>query len=452
MVKKSFFMASVCALMVGMITGCASTDVPSQKLDIEVSETVEEEAVTPRNTVKEKKTETATTQTPRTSEQNRTTDKTQSGTAKTESTKTEPPKTTTTKTETTKTTTTKSGSTTVQTTEETKVTVTVTNVEEKKTQTTITGNDKSKSDSTSKPTSQTYDDEDLDDFIAWLMGLDGNYSELDTGTDSYDDSDDYGNYGWDNFFFGTTTSNVKINEKGMTVETRFDVPEGYERVSVAAGSYEDFYRKLPLKPAGTPIYYYDGQKKNSNYHAAVLDFPQLKEDLLQCADSCMKMRAEYLYSKGYYNKIAFTAESGVLIPFSKYVDGYRLTGSGWKSGYKKGTSREIFDEYLKIVYSYASTRSMAKEIVPIKISDLRIGDVFVKSGSPGHAVFVVDMAVNKKTGKKIMLIGQGYLPAQDLHIVKSMESISPWFYVEDDSWGGMDFSFPKGSQGRWPER
>ena len=111
MVKKSFFMASVCALMVGMITGCASTDVPSQKLDIEVSETVEEEAVTPRNTVKEKKTETATTQTPRTSEQNRTTDKTQSGTAKTESTKTEPPKTITTKTETTKTTTTKSGST-----------------------------------------------------------------------------------------------------------------------------------------------------------------------------------------------------------------------------------------------------------------------------------------------------------------------------------------------------
>ncbi|MBO7639479.1 MAG: hypothetical protein J6S91_10940 [Treponema sp.] len=284
------------------------------------------------------------------------------------------------------------------------------------------------------------------------MGLDGNYSELDTGTDSYDDSDDYGNYGWDNFFFGTTTSNVKINEKGMTVETRFDVPEGYERVKVTAGSYEDFYRKLPLKPAGTPVYYYDGQKKNVNYHAAVLDFPQLKEDLLQCADACMKMRAEYLYSKGLYDKIAFTAESGVLIPFSRYVDGYRLTGSGWKSGYKKGTSRDIFDEYLKIVYSYASTRSLAKEIVPIKISDLRIGDIFVKSGSPGHSVFVVDMAVNKKTGKKIMLIGQGYLPAQDLHIVKSMESISPWFYVEDDSWGGMDFSFPKGSQGRWPER
>ena len=394
------------AITLFLMTGCESTDLPEQKLVIEVNENAREEKTAPRTATTQRKTETASV----------TSESKQDKTSTAEKPKTSEPSET-----------------------------------RSKTQTTVTGNDKSKSGTSSKPSSQTYDDEDLDDFIAWLMGLDGNYSELDTGTDSYDDSDDYGNYGWDNFFFGSTTSNVKINEKGMTVETRFDVPEGYERVKVTAGSYEDFYRKLPLKAAGTPVYYYDGQKKNGNYHAAVLDFPQLKEDLLQCADSCMKMRAEYLYSKGLYDKIAFTAESGVLIPFSRYVDGYRLTGSGWKSGYKKGTSREIFDEYLKIVYSYASTRSMAKEIVPIKLSDLRIGDVFVKSGSPGHAVFVADMAVDKKTGKKIMLIGQGYLPAQDLHIVKSMESISPWFYVEDDSWGCMEFSFPKGSQGRWPE-
>ena len=343
------------AITLFLMTGCESTDLPEQKLVIEVNENAREEKTAPRTATTQRKTETASV----------TSESKQDKTSTAEKPKTSEPSET-----------------------------------RSKTQTTVTGNDKSKSGTSSKPSSQTYDDEDLDDFIAWLMGLDGNYSELDTGTDSYDDSDDYGNYGWDNFFFGSTTSNVKINEKGMTVETRFDVPEGYERVKVTAGSYEDFYRKLPLKAAGTPVYYYDGQKKNGNYHAAVLDFPQLKEDLLQCADSCMKMRAEYLYSKGLYDKIAFTAESGVLIPFSRYVDGYRLTGSGWKSGYKKGTSREIFDEYLKIVYSYASTRSMAKEIVPIKLSDLRIGDVFVKSGSPGHAVFVADMAVDKRQERK----------------------------------------------------
>ena len=252
--------------------------------------------------------------------------------------------------------------------------------------------------------------------------------------------------------FSPRGSSVEINESGMTVETRIAVPEGYERVPVEKGSYEEFYRKLPLKPAGTSVYYYDGQKKNSSYHAAVYDFPNLSEDLLQCADACMKMRAEYYYARGEYDKIGFNAESGTYLPFKKFMDGYRLTGSGWKSGYAKGSSRKIFDEYLRIVYSYASTRSMAKEVLPIDIKDLKIGDVFVQSGSPGHAVFVTDMAVDKKTGRKIMLIGQGYMPAQDLHIVESFESISPWFYVEDSGLSYAGYVFPKGCQGRWPER
>ncbi len=267
---------------------------------------------------------------------------------------------------------------------------------------------------------------------------------------SYENNDGWGDI-WD-FIFGPQGPSVEINKSGMTVETRIGVPEGYERVSVKAGSYEDFYRKLPLKPDGSPVYYYNGKLKSQSFHIAVYDFPQLSEDILQCADACMKMRAEYYYARGEYSKIGFDSEGGVYMPFSKYVDGYRLTGSGWKAGYAKGATREIFDQYLRIVYSYASTRSMAKEIKPISISDLRIGDVFVQSGNPGHAVFVTDMAVNKKTGKKIMLLGQGYMPAQDLHVIQSFESISPWFFVEDKEFSYAEYVFPKGCQGRWVER
>lgn len=293
---------------------------------------------------------------------------------------------------------------------------------------------KTETTTTTKTITTDSDYDDLDALMAWLLGGDGDMD------------------GFYSAVFGQLGPAVDINPKGMTVETRIGLPEGYERVPVKAGSYEDFYRKLPLKPDGTAVYYYNGQKKEWSCHVAVYDFPQLKDDLLQCADACMKMRAEYYYSKGEYNKIGFNAESGVYMPFSKYVDGYRLTGSGWKGGYAKGASREIFDEYLRVVYSYASTRSLAKELLPVKIEDLKIGDVFVKSGSPGHSVFVTDMAVNKKTGQKIMLLGQGYMPAQDLHIVESMDDVSPWFYVKDASFGCEEFSFPKGSQGRWPER
>ena len=101
------------------------------------------------------------------------------------------------------------------------------------------------------------------------------------------------------------------------------------------------------------------------------------------------------------------------------------------------------------MYSYASTRSIGKDVVSVNINDLKIGDMFIVSGSPGHAVFVTDMAVNKKTGKKIMLIGQGHMPAQDLHIVRSLDSTAPWFPVEDATFGCLTFTFQKGSQRRW---
>ena len=35
-----------------------------------------------------------------------------------------------------------------------------------------------------------------------------------------------------------------------------------------------------------------------------------------------------------------------------------------------------------------------------------IGDVFIEGGFPEHAVIVVDMAINEKTGKKLFLLAR----------------------------------------------
>ena len=58
------------------------------------------------------------------------------------------------------------------------------------------------------------------------------------------------------------------------------------------------------------------------------------------------------------------------------------------------------------------------------------GDVFIKGGFPGHAMIVVDVAVNKK-GEKIFMLAQSYMPAQDIHIVKNPgnETLSPWYVL-----------------------
>ena len=62
---------------------------------------------------------------------------------------------------------------------------------------------------------------------------------------------------------------------------------------------------------------------------------------------------------------------------------------------------------------------------------MRIGDLFIKGGFPGHAMLVADMAENPATGEQRFLLLQSYMPAQDMHIVVDPQSVdaSPWYRV-----------------------
>jgi len=66
-------------------------------------------------------------------------------------------------------------------------------------------------------------------------------------------------------------------------------------------------------------------------------------------------------------------------------------------------------------------------------SSPQIGDVFIKGGSPGHAVIVVDMAVNPQNNKKLFMVAQSYMPAQDIHILinQNKSTISPWYDLDE---------------------
>jgi len=66
---------------------------------------------------------------------------------------------------------------------------------------------------------------------------------------------------------------------------------------------------------------------------------------------------------------------------------------------------------------------------------MKIGDVLVQGGSPGHAVIVIDMAENINTKEKIYLLAQSYMPAQSVHIIVNRNdlNISPWYKLEKES-------------------
>ena len=75
-------------------------------------------------------------------------------------------------------------------------------------------------------------------------------------------------------------------------------------------------------------------------------------------------------------------------------------------------------DFLEVVLSYCGTISLSKAINLLTIcNNLKTCDVFVKAGSPGHAIIVVDVA-SGSSGKKIFMLAQGFMPAQSIHIVK----------------------------------
>ena len=229
-----------------------------------------------------------------------------------------------------------------------------------------------------------------------------------------------------------------IVPQGETLKTRINTPQGYERDVVEETSLSHFLRNYEMKVDTSPVLLYNGNEKgNQNAHAAVFELPIENENLQQCADSVMRVFAEYYWSLGQYDRIKFYFTDGFLCEYSKWMNGYRVSFDGetkWVKSASYDASYETFLKYLRIVFSYAGTASMRDyESNTISLSEMTVGDVILKGGSPGHVVMVVDECVNEK-GEKAYLFAQGYMPAQEFHIIKNpMHSEDPWYYGEEMS-------------------
>ena len=222
-----------------------------------------------------------------------------------------------------------------------------------------------------------------------------------------------------------------------TVGERIPAPAGCKRTEVSANSFGHWLRRLPLKKADSPVYLYDGRKKgNPHAHFAVIDMDVGRRDLQQCADAVIRLRAEYLYSVGAYDQIHFKFTSGHTASYSKWAEGYRPVVKGnrvdWERSANRDASYANFRKYTDTIFMYAGSYSLSREMAPVDVGDMRIGDVFIVGGFPGHAVIVADMAVDENTGMKLFMLAQSYMPAQDVHILKNPtnRSLSPWYETD----------------------
>lgn len=191
-------------------------------------------------------------------------------------------------------------------------------------------------------------------------------------------------------------------------------PIGYTRVE---GRYAEFMRSLPLKKRGSKVQLYTGGDARFQFlSTGVIDMPMLSNSE-QCADMTMRLRAEYLFSRGRFSEIRFHDVNGNTLQ------------------YHGGSSRKALEKFLKRAYGVCSTFSVSRETTPRPISEVQPGDVLVyparKLEGMGHALIVIDVARN---GKKVAIMcAEGNTPARELHVVRNLNPIqNPWFFFDGD--------------------
>jgi hypothetical protein len=223
----------------------------------------------------------------------------------------------------------------------------------------------------------------------------------------------------------TLPEKVIIDTSGRTIQSRFNTPEGYERVVVDEDHFGAFIREFPLKASHENVLYYDGsEKENYGYYVGVFKYDIGHRDRHQCADAVMTLRAMHLRSIAAFSKIHFTdvKQTGG-VNFIKHVEKYNDQGL---------ITESLFKSYLNSVWSACNTWSLDRfDTDPVDFKSMQVGDVLVVGGFPGHAVVVVDMA--ESDDDKVFMLAQSYMPAQETHILSNPynEILTPWYSVKE---------------------
>ena len=214
--------------------------------------------------------------------------------------------------------------------------------------------------------------------------------------------------------------------------TVFPTPAGFARGPAAEGSFAGWLRRLPLRLDRTTVLLHNGAPIAAPAAAVVLlDLGQ--GDLQQCADSILRLHAEYLWSGGRTAGLRYHFTSGDPSGWREWVDGeaFRVRGSRVErlEGQLRPANHASFRAWLHNLFLYAGTLSLARDsrAVPASVA-IEAGDFFLEPGSPGHAVLVLDVAT-AGDGRRVGLVGQGYTPAQEMHVLRGGDAT-----VLDGAW------------------
>ena len=235
-----------------------------------------------------------------------------------------------------------------------------------------------------------------------------------------------------------------------TVMDAFPPPPG--AVRAPADAFGASLRALPLYPPGRTVRTHDGRPVAIGA-ARVVDIPVGTRDLQQCADSALRLRATWERASGSVPAFHFT--SGDLSSWGAWAAGTRPKIAGNTVTFVAGAAKPdasdaAFEAWLANLYTYAGTRSLPLDTVAVPgepAEVVRPGDLVNQPGSPGHVVVVLDVA--RGGGETWVLVGQGYMPAMDFHVLDGPDR--SWYPVAGAVLPSSPVAVPWSGLRRWKE-
>ena len=146
---------------------------------------------------------------------------------------------------------------------------------------------------------------------------------------------------------------------------------------------------------------------------AVVDLPLLfRADIEQCADWGFRFWTEFHQQTGRTDHL------------------YLFDYGGRRLNFRD--SKQTLKKFLKRAMIYANSHSLKLGCQSVDTFDLRPGDMVIQNerGGLGHVSIIMGVCRNK-WGKRLYLIGYGFMPAQQFHIEKAGNEYGQegWFSI-----------------------
>ncbi len=194
---------------------------------------------------------------------------------------------------------------------------------------------------------------------------------------------------------------------------RIPLPDHLRRLDLEPRSFAAWVRELPVKQENHGVFDAFGKKvlePEAAYAIVDLDVRRFQE----CADTAVRLWAEYLWSRGEIGKLHLRLENRSPNPVERELS---------------QANRRSLDRYLHHQYVFSSSLVLKRDLRPVEPPDVLPGDAVVlrpERAPQGHVFIVGDVAVDAATSRKKVVIIQSNIPAQNLHVVPNPPPYVGW--------------------------